>query len=132
MSHKHLFVKRDEEGCKCACGTILCMSVSPVNRFHCNLKKEHKGLCKNSRHPEGMRWKKKREVEEQVRPQIVSEAPLLKIVVTRRSDDYMARLDGCVGVWGNGKSPYAAIGNMVNAHRDKFGVTIDHQYPLNL
>jgi hypothetical protein len=50
-----------------------------------------------------------------------------KIIVEERSHDWMAFLEGQRGIWGCGRTPYEAIGNCVNAHREMFGIGV--QFP---
>lgn len=49
----------------------------------------------------------------------------MKIVVTKRSDDYHACLDGHPEIWGCGKTQYEAIGNLVSAHGDTFKIEVE-------
>jgi hypothetical protein len=48
------------------------------------------------------------------------------IVVKKRSDDYHACMKDNEGVWGCGKDPVAAIGSLINAHRDYFNLEIEY------
>jgi hypothetical protein len=47
----------------------------------------------------------------------------VRIVITRRSEDYMAYVDGHREIWGRGSSPQAAVGDLVTAHAQRFGVS---------
>lgn len=47
-----------------------------------------------------------------------------KVVITRRADDYLAALEGTAGIWGCGKSPVTALGDMISAHPEQFDVEI--------
>jgi predicted RNase H-like HicB family nuclease len=46
----------------------------------------------------------------------------MKIIVTTRSNDYHAAIDGQSEIWGCGKTPREAVGNLVEAHKENFGV----------
>ncbi len=46
----------------------------------------------------------------------------MKIVVTRRPGDYHACLEGHSEIWGAGKTPSEAIGNVLYGHTDTFSV----------
>ena len=46
------------------------------------------------------------------------------VVVTGRSGDRAARLEGRRGVWGHGNSTDEAIGDMVHTHSETFGITL--------
>jgi len=45
----------------------------------------------------------------------------MRIIIEKRSDDYMAYLEGHKEIWGCGKWPELAIGKLMITHRDKFG-----------
>lgn len=47
-----------------------------------------------------------------------------QIRITKRSDDYHAHLDGNTEIWGYGPSVDAAIGSMIRAHVDVFGLYV--------
>lgn len=47
-----------------------------------------------------------------------------RVVVTRRHDDFHACITGEPGVWGCGKSQKSAIGDLVTAHAERFGIRI--------
>lgn len=47
------------------------------------------------------------------------------IVVVRRADDWHASIEGESARWGCGRTPRAAIGDLLEAHADVFGVTIE-------
>jgi predicted RNase H-like HicB family nuclease len=51
----------------------------------------------------------------------------MKIVVTKRSEDYHACLDGHPEIWGCGKTPNEAIGNLISAHTDTFKIEVEHK-----
>ncbi len=48
----------------------------------------------------------------------------VKIVVTKRPDDFHACIEGKSGAWGSGQSCDAAVGNLVSAFASEFGVKI--------
>ena len=50
------------------------------------------------------------------------------IVISRRSNDFHASLQGKSEIWGCGTTPQAAIGNMVSSHQAEFGIT-EIKYP---
>lgn len=52
---------------------------------------------------------------------------MMKIVVTKRSDDYHACLDGHPEIWGCGKTPNEAIGNLITAHADTFRIDVERK-----
>ncbi len=47
------------------------------------------------------------------------------IVLTRRSDDWHAAIKGEPGRWGCGKSPAEALGTLVLARPEAFGVEVE-------
>jgi hypothetical protein len=47
-----------------------------------------------------------------------------RIVVTKRSQDYHACIEGELGLWGCGATSTAAIGDLVSSHYEHFGVAI--------
>lgn len=49
---------------------------------------------------------------------------MLKIVITRRNEDYHACLEGRPEIWGCGKTQYEAIGNLIGAHKDTFKIEV--------
>jgi hypothetical protein len=51
----------------------------------------------------------------------------MKILVTKRADDYHACIAGHTDLWDCGKSPQSAIGNLVWTHKDKFDLEIEFQ-----
>jgi len=44
------------------------------------------------------------------------------VVLEKRMVDYRASLKDNPGIWGCGKTPDAAVGNLVDAHRDAFEI----------
>jgi hypothetical protein len=48
----------------------------------------------------------------------------MKIVITRRTDDIHACLEGCPAIWGCGKTSDEAIGNLISTHPETFGIEI--------
>ncbi len=48
----------------------------------------------------------------------------MKVIVTKRSDDYHACQAGKTAVWGCGKTADEAIGSLIRAHQDRFNITI--------
>lgn len=52
-------------------------------------------------------------------------AYLMKIVVTKRSDDYHACLEINSRIWGCGKTPDEAIGKLITTHADMFNIEIE-------
>lgn len=55
----------------------------------------------------------------------------IKIIVTARSNDYHAQIEG-KNHWAAGRNPAEAIGDLVQSHPEKFGIEIDikHYLPL--
>jgi len=51
--------------------------------------------------------------------------PILTITVNRRTDDYHAHFKGDRRLWGCGKSPMEAIGDVVLSHAYLIGVAIE-------
>ena len=49
----------------------------------------------------------------------------VKIIIIKRTADYMAHLQGNPGVWGCGLTPSRAIGDLVFFHPEAFGIQID-------
>lgn len=49
----------------------------------------------------------------------------MKIIVTKRPDDYHASIDGHQELWDCGKSEQSAIGNLVWTHKEKFNLEIE-------
>lgn len=47
-----------------------------------------------------------------------------KIVVTRRSDDFHACIEGNPGIWDCGKTITEAIGNLIRTHPEKFNLSL--------
>jgi len=47
----------------------------------------------------------------------------LNIIITNRSSDYHAAIEGRPEIWGNGTTPREAIGNLVQSHKEVFGIT---------
>lgn len=47
------------------------------------------------------------------------------IVIVKRPSDYMAFLKASPGVWGCGKGPNEAIGDMIQAHAKHFNLQIE-------
>ncbi len=50
--------------------------------------------------------------------------PPIKIILTKRAHDYHACIEGIPGAWGCGHSQTEAVGNLISAHYDTFGVAI--------
>ena len=50
---------------------------------------------------------------------------MLKIIVTRRTEDYHACLENQTGIWGSGKTQDEAIGDVVRSHKDTFKIEIE-------
>jgi len=46
------------------------------------------------------------------------------IVVTKRTADYHACIEGKPGIWAAGKVPYKAVGDLIMHHSEKFGVAV--------
>jgi hypothetical protein len=44
------------------------------------------------------------------------------IEVIKRDGDWVARIKGEPGVWAAGKTPEAAIGDLVNSNRERFNI----------
>lgn len=55
-----------------------------------------------------------------------------KIIITQRSSDFHAHVEGHPGIWAAGVSQRAALGDLILCHQEFFGVEIDDQvkYPL--
>lgn len=51
----------------------------------------------------------------------------MKIIVTKRSDDYHACLEGYPGIWGCGRTPNEAIGSLITAHADMFKIKVEYK-----
>ena len=51
----------------------------------------------------------------------------MKIIVTRRNDDYHACLEGHPEIWGCGKTIDGAIGDLIRSHQDTFGIAVEYQ-----
>ena len=47
-----------------------------------------------------------------------------KIVIEKRTDDYIAFLEGNRDIWGNGPTPRSAIGNLITVHGEVFGLVV--------
>jgi hypothetical protein len=52
------------------------------------------------------------------------EEAAMKIILTQRSDDYLAHVEGKEWIWGHGATPDEAIGNVVRRHLDVFKIQI--------
>jgi hypothetical protein len=48
----------------------------------------------------------------------------MKIIVEKRSDDFIAYIEGHKELWECGKYRSVAIGNLIITHPDKFGIEI--------
>lgn len=48
----------------------------------------------------------------------------MKIILTRRSSDFHAQLEGDSGRWGRGLTPEAAIGDLIVSHNEVFGIVV--------
>lgn len=48
----------------------------------------------------------------------------MNIIVEKRSDDYMAYIEGRKEIWGCGKDFDSAIGDLVRTHQKEFNVDI--------
>lgn len=51
----------------------------------------------------------------------------MKIIITKRSDDLHACLDGHPEIWGCGKTSAQALGDMINAHQKTFNIEIEYK-----
>lgn len=49
----------------------------------------------------------------------------MKIIITQRTGDIKAHLESNPGIWGCGKGPNEAIGNLISAHPATFNVQIE-------
>lgn len=47
------------------------------------------------------------------------------LIVTKRTDDYHATLASNPAIWGCGRTPIEAIGDLLLAHQYVFNVTVD-------
>ena len=54
----------------------------------------------------------------------MSEKSPIKIVISRRSDDYHACLEEDSRIWGYGHTINCAIGDLVKSHSSRFGTDI--------
>lgn len=48
----------------------------------------------------------------------------MKIILSKRSDDWHASLENHPEIWGCGKNINEAIGDLINAHREEFKLEI--------
>ena len=48
--------------------------------------------------------------------------PTKRIILEQSKDCYIAKLNTSFAIWGKGKTPEEAIGNMVNKHWEYFGI----------
>ncbi len=48
--------------------------------------------------------------------------PTKRIILEQSKDCYIAKLNTSLAIWGKGKTPEEAIGNMVNKHWEYFGL----------
>ncbi len=53
----------------------------------------------------------------------------MKIVVTHRSGDWQACLEGRTGIWGCGLTPDAAIGALIRSHQTEFQIFVELAMP---
>ncbi|HWP61278.1 MAG TPA: hypothetical protein VN495_01615 [Candidatus Paceibacterota bacterium] len=53
--------------------------------------------------------------------------PCMSIVVAKRSNHYLAYVDGRPNIWATGKSAYEAVGDLIMHHKDVTGIKIDNQ-----
>lgn len=54
----------------------------------------------------------------------------MKIVITKRCDDYHACVEGKPEIWGCGKDTNAAIGDLIRSHKeifDEIGLTVEYK-----
>ena len=49
----------------------------------------------------------------------------MKIIIEKRSDDYMAYLEGSKGIWDCGPTPSMAIGKLMITHKEVFGLEME-------
>ena len=49
----------------------------------------------------------------------------MKIIVTKRPDDYHACIEGHPELWDCGKSQQSAIGNLAWTHKEQFNLEIE-------
>ena len=49
-----------------------------------------------------------------------------KIIITKRTHDYKAHLESNPGIWGCGKGPNEAIGDLVRTHASALNIQIKH------
>jgi hypothetical protein len=50
------------------------------------------------------------------------------IVITQRSDDFHACLEGVPEIWGCGKTESAAVLDLLESHKDTFDIEITRDY----
>ncbi len=53
----------------------------------------------------------------------------MKITVVKRSEDYMAHIEGEPSYWDCGKTPNEAIGGLIRTWREKFNIHIKEIFP---
>ena len=47
-----------------------------------------------------------------------------KIILTKRSEDFLAHLDDRPEIWDCGKNPNEAIGSLIRSNREMFGIDL--------
>jgi hypothetical protein len=51
----------------------------------------------------------------------------MKIVITKRGDDYHACLEGHPEIWGCGKTQNEAIGDLISSHKDTLKIEVEYK-----
>jgi hypothetical protein len=49
----------------------------------------------------------------------------MKIIITRRTNDYHACLEGHPEIWAAGKTIYEAVGDLILHHGEKFNIQVE-------
>jgi len=48
------------------------------------------------------------------------------IIIEKRTDDYMAYLEGHPEIWGCGRDSDSAVGDLIRSHKEIFDIKIRH------
>lgn len=54
----------------------------------------------------------------------MNEIVINKIIITKRTHDYHAHLEGYPGIWDCGKTSNEAIGNLIRTHASAFNIEV--------
>ena len=55
----------------------------------------------------------------------------MKILYTKRSDDWMAYIEGDKKIWACGKTILEAIGNLILTHQKEFKILVEREYTVD-